>query len=137
MRRHGHFEGNGNCNMKMWCFSLYSKRDWFAKANLISTKPSCGVTAEILISVYKIWHRKWAWTAANPGNLPGCLLYSQWNRLANVYASYPARPIVPSGARVSLMEYLTAWCPSDEPGSVERITDGVRPVPPHIPLTDS
>lgn len=83
----------------------------FGKANLISTKSSCGVTAEILISVYRIWHRMRVWTeqAADPGNLPGCLLYCAWNRMANVYASYPARPSTPGRARVSLMKNLTAW----------------------------
>lgn len=44
-------------NLKM----IYAN-DCFGKANLISTKSLCGVTAEILISAYRIWHRKWVWS---------------------------------------------------------------------------
>lgn len=128
----------GQLSIKTYLKGIYAN-DCFGKANFISTKSSCGVTAEILISAYRIWHRKWVWTAqaSDPRNLPGCLLYSEWNRMANVHASYPARPSVPSGAGVSLMEYLTAWRSSDEPGSAERITDGVRPVPLLVLLPDS
>lgn len=80
-------------------FEIYLKmihaNDCFGKANFNSVKSSCGGTAKIQISVNRILHNKWAWTAqaTDPGNLPGCLFYSQWNRIANIYASYPARPI--------------------------------------------
>lgn len=113
------------------CLKMIHANDCFGKADLISAKSSCGDTAKIPISVNRISHKNWVWTAQapDPGNLPGCLFYSEWNRIANIYASYPARPTAPSGAGVSLMEYLTDWCSFDEPGTAERIADGVRPLP--------
>lgn len=118
---------------------LIHANDCFGKADLISTKSSCGVIAKIPISVNRISQKKRVWTAQapDPRNLPGCLFYFEWNRIANIYGSYSARPTAPSGAGVSLMEYLTDWCSFDEQGSAERIVDEGTSIPLLLLLTDS